>query len=499
MRAPVGATLDYTDRFTREMEAVVAPEAVEDGPVRRYLTRLPSGWGSTAVNSSRLMVLLNHWDDREETDREIAARINAQLGGIAGARAFGRTSRALGVRGGGSPIELVLGGPDYDTLRAWRDAMLAEMEAMPELMDPDSDYQERKPQMNISVDRDRAGTLGVSLSAVGRTLETMLGSRVVTTYVDRGREYSVVLQGQDSDRSSTEDLTNLYVRSEQTGQLVPLSNLVRIDEAAGPGELNRSDRMRAITLSADLAEGVRLGEAIERLTEVAEATLPRSARISWAGESEDFLESGFSLYLTFALALLIVFLVLAAQFESFVNPLIILVTVPLALSGALLGLWIMNGTINVFSQIGAILLIGLSAKNGVLIVEFANQLRDRGMALRDAILEASSVRLRPILMTSACTTFGAMPLLLASGAGAESRQPIGIVVVYGVTLSAAFTLFVVPALYLLFARNTRSPQHVSKMIDNLRDRVAEAAAPAAADGPADVTVTDKAPAPDTKS
>jgi len=475
LRAPEGASMEYTDRFTREMEAIVAQETGEGKPVKRYLTRLPGGWGSASVNSSRLIVLLEHWDDREETDLELAARLNEQLAGIAGARAFGRTSRALGVSSGGSPIELVLGGPDYATLKEWRDILLAEMEQMPELKDPDSNYQERTPQMNISVDRDRAGALGVSLSAIGRTLETMLGSRVVTTYVDRGREYNVILQGQDADRSSTEDLTNLYVRSEVTGELVPLSNLVRIDENAGPGELNRFDRMRAVTLTADLAEGVRLGEAIERLTEVAERSLPVSARLNWDGESQDFLESGFSLYLTFALALLIVFLVLSAQFESFVNPLIILVTVPLGLSGALLGLWVMGGTINVFSQIGAILLIGLSAKNGVLIVEFANQLRDRGMGLRESVLEASSVRLRPILMTSACTTFGALPLLLASGAGAESREPIGIVVVYGVTLSAAFTLFVIPALYLLFARNTRSPQHVSRMIDNLRDRVAEAA------------------------
>jgi multidrug efflux pump len=331
--------------------------------------------------------------------------------------------------------------------------------------------------MNISVDRDRAGTLGVSLGAVGRTLETMLGSRVVTTFVDRGREYNVILQGRDSDRSSTDDLTNLYVRSTLTGELVPLSNLVSIEEVAGPAELNRFDRMRSITLTADLGEGVRLGEAIDRLYELADRTLPASARISWDGESQDFLDSGYSLYVTFGLALIIVFLVLAAQFESFINPLIILVTVPLAMLGALIGLWAYGGSVNVFSQIGAILLIGLSAKNGVLIVEFANQLRDRGERLRDSVLKAAEVRLRPILMTSACTTFGALPLLLAAGAGAESRQPIGIVIVFGVAISAALTLFAVPALYLLFARNTRSPQHVSRVIDKLRSGLPEPMTP----------------------
>jgi len=206
---------------------------------------------------------------------------------------------------------------------------------------------------------------------------------------------------------------------------------------------------------------------------MAKETLPASARIGWDGESQEYLESGFSLYVTFGLALIIVFLVLAAQFESFVNPLVILVTVPLALTGALLGLLAYDATINVFSQIGAILLIGLSAKNGVLIVEFANQLRDRGLAFREAVLEAAALRLRPILMTSACTTFGALPLLLGTGAGAESRQPIGIVVVFGVALSAALTLFAVPAMYVLFARKTRSPQHVSRVIDRLRDSVGE--------------------------
>jgi multidrug efflux pump len=332
--------------------------------------------------------------------------------------------------------------------------------------------------MKINVDRNRAATLGVSLSNVGRTLETMLGSRTVTTYVDRGREYNVVLQGADADRSSTDDLSNLYVRSSLTGKMVPLSNLVLLSEMAGPSELKRFDRMRSITVSASLAEGARLGEAIDKLHQVALDTLPASARISWDGESEEYLNSGSSLYITFALALLIVFLVLAAQFESFINPMVILVTVPLALTGALLGLWVYGSSINVFSQIGAILLIGLSAKNGVLIVEFANQLRDRGMNFREAIVEAASVRLRPILMTSACTTFGALPLLLGTGAGAESRQPIGIVVVYGVTVSAFLTLFVVPALYVMFARRTSSPQHVSRAIDRLRettnkDRVVE--------------------------
>jgi multidrug efflux pump len=322
--------------------------------------------------------------------------------------------------------------------------------------------------MNISVDRDRAAALGVSLSAVGRTLETMLGSRRVTTFIERGREYNVILMGRSSDRSSPDDLANLYVRSELTGQLVPLANLVRITETAGPGELRRNDRMRAITIEAGLAPGATLGEGIAAMEAAAGATLPSAARISWSGQSREYLESGSSLYLTFALALLVVFLVLAAQFESFINPLIILVTVPLAMLGAQLGLTAYGSSINVFSQIGAILLIGLSAKNGVLIVEFANQLRDRGLEIGEAVLEAATVRFRPILMTSAATTFGALPLLLGSGPGWESRQPIGIVIVFGVAISAVLTLFIVPALYALFARRTSSPQAVSRLIEQLQ-------------------------------
>ena len=484
LRAPEGSTLEQTDRSTRQLEAILQSEVGPGKPVMRYLTRLP-GWGNAAVNNATVIALLTHWDEREETDREIANRLEAQFESIPGARIFARTPRALGIRGDGTPVEMVLGGPDYDQLKAWRDQMLVAMEGMPELENVDSDYQERKPQMRISVDRNRAAVLGVSLSNVGRTLETMLGSRVVTTYVDRGREYNVVLLGQDADRASPDDLTNLYVRSSLTGERVGLANLVNISEVAGPDELKRHDRMRSITMTASLAPGVSLGEAIEKLSAVAQETLPASARVSWDGESQEYLESGSSLYLTFGLALVIVFLVLSAQFESFINPMVILVTVPLALTGALLGLWAYGGTINVFSQIGAILLIGLSAKNGVLIVEFANQLRDRGMRFHQAVVEAAAVRLRPILMTSACTTFGALPLLLGTGAGAESRQPIGIVVVYGVTISAILTLFVVPALYVLFARKTSSPQHVSRAIERLREKTAgESSVAAKTSGPA---------------
>jgi len=468
LRAPEGASLQYMDRYAREMETILLEEIGDSESVRRFLTRLPGSWGGAEVNSARSIVLLENWALRDESDKDIGGRVRDRLAALPGVRSFVFHPSSLGFRSDGSPVEMVLGGPDYEQLREWRDQLLIALEQVPELVNADSNYQERKPQMNISVDRDRSATLGVSLVSVGRTLETMLGSRRVTTYIDRGREYNVILMGKEADRASPDDLTNLYVRSELTGGLVPLSNLVRITESAGPAQLNRHDRMRSITIEAGLADGVSLGAGIEAMLRAATETLPAAARISWDGESKEYLESGGSLYMTFLMALIVVFLVLAAQFESFVNPLIILVTVPLAMTGALAGLHFYGSTINVFSQIGAILLIGLSAKNGVLIVEFANQLRDRGMDIREAVLEAATVRFRPILMTSAATTFGALPLLLGTGAGWESRQPIGIVIVFGVAISALLTLFIVPPLYALFAKNTSSPQRVSRLIDQMQ-------------------------------
>jgi multidrug efflux pump len=472
LRGPEGASLEYMDGYARQMEAILLDEIGDSAAVRRFLTRLPGSWGGAEVNSARAVVLLENWDLRDESDQEIGARIRERLNALPGVRSFVSHGSSLGMNAEARPVQMVIGGPDYEQLQQWRDALLLRLGQTPELVNPDSNYQERKPQMNIAVDRDRSAALGVSLAAIGRTLETMLGSREVTTYIDRGREYNVILMGKEADRSSPDDLTNLYVRSELTGELVPLANLVRIDEIAGPAELNRYDRMRAITIEAGLANGVSLGAGIEAMVAAAAETLPAAARISWDGESKEYMESGSSLYTTFGLALIIVFLVLAAQFESFINPLIILVTVPLAMTGALMGLLLYGSSINVFSQIGAILLIGLSAKNGVLIVEFANQLRDRGMGILEAAEEAAVVRFRPILMTSAATTFGALPLLLGSGAGWESRQPIGIVIVFGVAISALLTLFIVPSLYALFAQRTSSPQRVSRLIEQLQRSVA---------------------------
>ncbi len=472
LTGPEGASLDYMDRHARMAEDVLMREAAR-GEIERVNVRIPGGFGGGAeMNSARGFVVLVPWGERERTADQIAQAVRTELSKIPGARSFVGAPGGW-VRGGGTPVQVVLGGTDYVEIVKWRDLLMQRMQDNPGLSNVQSNYEERKPQLRVAIDRDRAADLGISLQTVGRTLETVLGSRIVTTYIDRDREYNVILQGRAEDRATPTDLDNLYVRSDRTGELIPLSNLVQLTELAGPIRLNRFDRLRSITVSAALAPGYPLGEALEFVEGVVQEELPPTARLSFDGESREFKQSGGQLYFMFLLALVVVFLVLAAQFESFLHPFVIMTTVPLAVIGALVGLWLYGMSINVFSQIAAIMLVGLAAKNGILIVEFANQLRDRGLEYREAVVEAAAIRLRPVLMTSFCTAFGALPLLVASGAGAESRQAIGVVVFYGVVISVFLTLAVVPAVYTLVARNTSSPQTIAKVIDRLR-----AAAPA---------------------
>ncbi len=472
LSAPEGASLQYLEQYLRAVEGVVLEE-MQAGNVRRALTRAGTFGGGGDVNVGRVFMVLSSWDEREESAQQIAGRLRQKLLDLP-VRIVVGTPGGMGIRGGGAPVQLVLGGGDYEELAQWRDILIAKATENPGLINIDSDYYSRKPQLNVTVDRNRSADLGVSLTAVGRTLETMMGSRIVTTFLDRGEEYNVILQAREQDRATPNDLNNIYVRSTSTDALVPLSNLVTLSEMAGARELKRFDRLRSITISANLNPGYSLGEALDYFEELVRTQLPSHAQINYDGESREFKRSGSALYVTFLLALAIVFLVLAAQFESFRHPIIIMMTVPLAVAGALLGLLATGGSINVFSQIGCIMLIGLAAKNGILIVEFANQLRDRGVEFEQAIVEASTIRLRPVLMTSLCTVFGAVPLLIATGAGAESRQAIGSVVVYGVTFSMLLTLYVVPVVYSLVARNTHSPEHIAKLIDALRDKAATA-------------------------
>jgi multidrug efflux pump len=468
--APEGSSLQYLDRYLRQVEAIVNEE-IKQGNALRMLARSGVWGGGGDVNVGRLIVPLAPWEDRSESAQEIMNRLRTRLAELPGVRVAVMQPGSLGMRGVSTPVRLVLGGPSYEELVKWRDIVLERAAENPGLVNLDSDYYERKPQMQVAIDRSRAADLGVSLETIGRTLETMMGSRIVTTYLEHGEEYNVVLQARDTDRASPSDLENIYVRS-TSNALIPLSNLVRIQEIAGPTELKRFNRLRAITISAALAPGYSLGEALDYLENIVRTELPPEAQIDYDGESREFKRSGGALYVTFALALVIVFLVLAAQFESFRHPIVIMMTVPLAVTGALIGLWLQGGSVNVYSQIGAVMLIGLAAKNGILIVEFANQLRDKGVEFIEAVIQAAAIRLRPVLMTSLCTVFGAVPLLLATGAGAESRRSIGAVVVFGVTFSMLLTLFVVPAVYALIARKSHSPEHVSRVVEKLRASVA---------------------------
>ncbi|MEM7502682.1 MAG: efflux RND transporter permease subunit [Pseudomonadota bacterium] len=476
--APDGASLDYTLNYVQQVEDMLAVDR-EKGDVFKVMSRSGS-WGAGAdVNRGMLMAPLSAWSERERSANEIVRSWNRQLRELPGVSAFALAPGSWAIGQSSRPLQIVLGGTDYAELARWRDIVIAEAGEIRGLSNLQSDYNEKKPKIDVSIDRDRAADLGVSLSTVGRTLESMLGSRVVTTFVERGEEYRVILQGADERRQTPSDLDTIYVRSERSGQLIPLSNLVQLNEVAGAVDLRRFDRLRAITISASLGEGYSLGQAVADMENIIRTQLPEAAQIKYNGETRDLKRTGNSIYWTFLLALVIAYLVLAAQFESFKHPFIIMTTVPLAIAGALLGLYFFDSTINVYSQIGAIMLIGLAAKNGILIVEFANQLRDRGVEFKEAIIESAATRLRPVLMTSMCTAFGAIPLVLASGAGALSRQSIGAVVFFGVTLAMLLTLVVVPVVYSLIARKSHSPEYVGQMIDKLVDAAGGSKKPAA--------------------
>jgi multidrug efflux pump len=466
IKAPDGSSLDYTVGYIKKVEQIMMVDE-EKGDVLRVLGRSGSWGGGADVNTGRVVAPLQVWSKRERSAQELVSSWNRQFADLPGAQVYAFAPGAWAIGQSSRPLAIVLGGTNYDELAQWRDIVMEEASKLPGLSNLQSDYNERKPKIDVFVDRDRAADLGVSLSNVGRTLETILGSRVVTTFVRDGEEYRVILQGADERRQTPSDLETIYVRSQTSGALIPLSNLVRLEEIAGPVDLRRFDRMRSITISASLEENFSLGDALAEFERIVRDNLPESARLGYDGESREFKATGKSIYVTFLLALVIAYLVLAAQFESFKHPLIIMTTVPLAVTGALIGLSVFGATINIYSQIGAIMLIGLAAKNGILIVEFANQLRDRGEDYREAVIHSARTRLRPVLMTSMCTAFGSVPLLLATGAGELSRQSIGAVVFFGVTFSVLLTLVVVPAVYVLVAKNTHSPEYVSQLIDKL--------------------------------
>jgi multidrug efflux pump len=453
-----------------EIEKSLLP-LVESGTASRLIIRVPGSFGpSSDFNGGRGIVMLAPWGERppQAEVMEQASQIMRQFPAVR-ATAIARSSFGRG-GGGQTPVQFVLGGNSFDELLVWRDKMLEKAEQFPGLTNVDADYKETKPQLNVMVDKARAAELGVTTQTIGRTLETLLGQRRIGTIVEDGEEYDVIVESVDEDRKQPSDIKDIMVRG-RNGELVALSNLVTLREQAGAASLSRFNRLRAITISANLAPGTTLGEGLAFLEDTARTELPPHAQIDYKGQSLEYKESSSQLAFTFALALLIVFLVLAAQFESFIHPFIIILTVPLAVAGAMFGLWATGATLNIYSQIGIVMLVGLAAKNGILIVEFANQLRDEGKAVRDALVEACVTRFRPIVMTSLSTSIGAVPLMLWQGAGSQSRFAIGIVIFAGVVFSTLLTLFVVPAFYSLLARFTRSPNAIAREIEALEAAV----------------------------
>ena len=437
--APEGATVQYTDEYQQQAEAIL--NAVPE--IDNYTSIV--GWGGR-VNSGFLNVRLVDWSARDRTVQDILRQIQPQLGAIAGAQVFASSPSTFGGRG--SPVQFVVQHPDFDQLVALMEPLVTRARQIPGLVNVDTDLRINKPELNVSFDRDRAEDLGVPIATVASTMSVLLGSQRVSTFTRDNKLYDVIVQLDPSVRATPSDMAGLTVRG-RDGELIQLQQLSRVEETTGPRQLNHVDRMRSFTLSANLAPGFTLGEALDSLHAAAAEILPSGSQTTLSGQSRDFTESGSALYFAFGLALIIVFMVLASQFESLVHPFTVLLAVPLAVAGAIFSLKLLGSTINLYSQIGMILLIGLVTKNSILLVEYANQLKAKGMATFEAVTEAGRIRLRPILMTSIATIMGALPIAIGLGAGSTSRKPLGYAIVGGILLSTVLTLFLVPVAYSL--------------------------------------------------
>jgi len=444
IRAPDGATLDYTARYLDAIEAITSQYPEFD---RRFMF-IGGGQVSSAFGVLRAV----DWEERKLTTIELQRLLIPQLTSLPGVNVFPVTPPSLGQGFRERPVNFVMTSSDsWENMSRITQAMLAEMAKNPGIVQPDVDLQLNKPEVFMDVDRARAADMGVSVESVARTVETMLGGRVVTRYKRDADQYDVIVQTEARGRTTPEDIEKLFVRG-RNDTMVPLSSLVKVREAVSPRELNHFNQRRSVAFTANLAPGYSLGEALKFMDEAAARVMPPGYASDLNGVSREFRSSSGALGLVFVLALLFIFLVLSAQFESYIDPFVILLSVPLSMVGALGTLHLTGGTLNVYSQIGLITLVGLITKHGILIVEFSNQLRQRGRGIREAVIEASSLRLRPILMTTGAMVLGAVPLALSTGAGAESRQQIGWVIVGGMSFGTLLTIFVVPTVYTLFAR-----------------------------------------------
>jgi multidrug efflux pump len=446
VRAPEGSTIDYTSRYQYAVER--ATHAYPE--INKAFSVVALGIGTPGlVNEGAIFASLTPWEERTRTQMQIVDELRVKLGSLGGITAFPANLPALSNDAGLAPISLVVQGPDVVALAKYANEIVRRARAVPGLVNLQTDLLLNKPQIEVRIDRDRASDLGVSVRDIARTLQILFGGLDLTTFKQGGETYDVIAQLERQERSNPRDLYGVYVRG-SSGSLIPLASMVSVKETVAPRGLPHFDRLRSATVSAYLAQGTTLGSAIESMRAIADEVLPRGEgyRYTFAGESEDFFQSGNALAFAYVLAVVVIYLVLAAQFESFVHPLTILVAVALSFTGALVTLLLTGATLNLFSEIGLVMLVGLVTKNSILIVEFANQLRERGMGLLEATSEASRTRFRPILMTALATIVGILPIALGSGAGGESRAPLGIAVAGGMAFSTVLTFLVVPATYL---------------------------------------------------
>lgn len=447
LSAPEGSTSDYLLKYIQQVEGIYKqlPEAQAFG----------GNGGFPNVADGTAILRLKDWSERDRSQNDIAKELFPKFQSIAGVSAFPSQPGSLGQSPRAKPIEFVIMAPvPYDQMQGFVQRMQEEMRKNPGFVNIDTDLRVNTPELRVRVNRERVLDVGANIDTVGRTLETMLGGRVVTRFKQDGEQYDVIVQVARDGRDTPERISDIYVRN-RGGEMVPLSNLLTTREGVSPRSIAHFQRVRSATVNANLQPGFSQGDAIKYMQDAAKRVLPPNVQTDLSGQSREFRDSSTDIYFVFILALGFIYLVLAAQFESFIDPFIIMLTVPLSMTGALLALQFTGSSLNIYSQIGLITLVGLITKHGILIVEFANQLRDRGYAARDAVVEASQLRLRPILMTTGAMVLGALPLALATGAGAESRAVIGWVIVGGLLLGTALTLFVVPTAYTLLARKNR--------------------------------------------
>jgi hydrophobe/amphiphile efflux-1 (HAE1) family protein len=453
IQAPDGSGFDYTKEKTENIEKIFLND-LGKGLYREILVRVPGFQsGIDQVNTGFLVILLEDWGKRKKFSNENLGGIFQQLNSFPGVKAFPIMPQGLRGGAGEKPVQFVLKGNTYEELIKWKEILKTEVVKNKNLVNVDDDLDLTKPQLKIKINTDKAADLGVSVDSIAKTIETMFGSKEVTKYTKDGREYSVMLQADVKNRREPSNLNKVAVRS-NSGKLVPLTSVATFYEESTYTSLNRYNRQRAVTISARLVGGYTISEALTYLEGVAKEKLPTTARIDYKGESLEFKNTSSDIYFIFILALFTAYLSLAAQFESWRHPLTIMLTVPLAILGGIIGLWIIGSSLNIYSQIALIVLIGLAAKNGILIVEFANQLRTQGLQLKEAIIESCRVRLRPILMTSVATIIGVVPLIIATGPGAASRATVGIVIFMGMIFATLFTLYVIPVMYLIIGKNT---------------------------------------------